>query len=503
MAEITKSDATQKIWMAIDLAKKTASDADREFDQENRMVQLKASGSIDLFGRNATTQVADLAVESKMACDTLYAALQMALQILDQTCRPLLTFQPNASAIKGVYDEIKTLNDDSTIQNNFTASFNDWNLGEIATRRYTPSIEAKMIEQFWHSEFQKVEADYEREEKEKIALIQQKEEEERKIAEAFREKHRKEIEEYNQKVEESVTLLTRLEDENFERKIGDVKNNRNKAIEEVEEEISKELDGKILKVKEEKNDINQDYMECVKSLRSELEATKVTLQKLRKFEFFKKQNEEKRVETLILQLQQKNDEFLEKNQKAESGIKNMEEEKRSALEKQIKRIEAKYPFPEKVKKLKEKTAREKENEATKDAIYNMFQTTGASYTVSDVMMECVETMDMTNQRVSALLGQLVSEKRIERFCVEREAYFRALGSDAEIRVPRNEDYIQTIENAVKEQSISYSQMGGSDLQLEDYEKYGYLKWLAMDKKIYCDFQEKDFVIHYIPKEYRM
>ncbi len=503
MAEITKSDATQKIWMAIDLAKKTAVDADREFDQKSRSIQRKASSSIDLFGGNATTQVADLAVESKIACDTLYAALQMALHILDQTCRPLLAFQPDASAVKEVYDEIKELNCDSTIQNNFTASFNNRNLGDVATRRYTPSIEARMIEQFWHSEFQKVAADYEREEEEKIALIRQEEEEERRRAEAFREKHKKEIEEYNQKAEESVTVLTRLEEENFERKIGDVKNNRNKEIEEVEKKISKELDGKILKVREGRNDMSQDYIERAKSLRSELEDTKATLQKLRKFEFFKKQNEEKKIEALILQLQQENDEFLKKNQKAESEIKNIEEEKRGKLEKQIKTIEAKYPFPEKVEKPKEKTAMKMYNEAVKDAIYDLLQTTGASYTISDIMVECVETMDMTTQRVSALLRQLLSENRIERFYVEREAYFRALESGVKTSAPRNENYIQTMEDMLKEQSISYSQMGGSDLQLEDYEKYGYLKWLAMDKKIYCDFQENDFVIHYIPKEYRM
>lgn len=469
MAKITKSDATQKIWMAIDLAKKTAVDADREFDQKSRSIQRKASSSIDLFGGNAITQVADLAVESKIACDTLYAALQMALHILDQTCRPLLAFQPDASAVKEVYDAIKELNCDSTIQNNFTASFNNQNLGDVATRRYTPSIEARMIEQFWHSEFQKVAADYEREEEEKIALIRQEEEEERRRAEAFREQHKKEIEEYNQKAEESVTVLTRLEEENFERKIGDVKNNRNKEIEEAEEKISKELDGKILKVREGRNDMSQDYIERVKSLRSELEATKATLQKLRKFEFFKKKNEEKR----------------------------------NTLEKQIKTIEEKHPFPEKVEKPKEKTAMKMYNEAVKDAIYDLLQTTGASYTISDIMEKCVETMDMTNQRVSALLRQLLSEKRIERFNVEREAYFRALESGVKTSAPRNGNYIQTMEDMLKEQSISYSQMGGSDLQLEDYEKYGYLKWLAMDKKIYCDFQENDFVIHYIPKEYRM
>lgn len=50
---------------------------------------------------------------------------------------------------------------------------------------------------------------------------------------------------------------------------------------------------------------------------------------------------------------------------------------------------------------------------------------GRAMTLTDIMSCCDEVSDMSNQRVSALVRQLVTDGRVERFEEKRLAYFRA------------------------------------------------------------------------------
>ena len=174
---ISSEQATKQIEDAVETAKRAARTADSEFDRANSRIQRMASSRIDLFGNDTVTRVADIAMEAKKACDELYAALQLQVITLDATCRPLLISKPNGTVIRDVYEAIKKFNSDSEISNTFTASVNYDNLGDVATRRYSPSVQAKMIENYWRGEYEKVKGEMsllEDERKAKISVEREK-----------------------------------------------------------------------------------------------------------------------------------------------------------------------------------------------------------------------------------------------------------------------------------------------------------------------------------------
>lgn len=144
-------NATEKINQLISQAKQTAEKAELDFEYASQVLQIKAGRSIDLFGGNAVGRVADIASESRKICDTLYATYQTLVTMLDSECRPLLDQNPDYLAVRDLRNLIKKLNDDSEIQNNFTASLNGQGLGDVVSARYMPSIGSKMIQTFWET----------------------------------------------------------------------------------------------------------------------------------------------------------------------------------------------------------------------------------------------------------------------------------------------------------------------------------------------------------------
>ena len=146
--------ATEQLLQAAKIAKERAKRAEREFDNGSAAIQRKASISIDLFGGSAVSQVADIASDTKKVCDALYASYQTLVKMLDEQCRPLLDQNPDYNAVREVRDLIKWLNDESEISNNFTASLNSQSLGGVASGRYFPSIENKMIQSFWENKYE-------------------------------------------------------------------------------------------------------------------------------------------------------------------------------------------------------------------------------------------------------------------------------------------------------------------------------------------------------------
>lgn len=118
----------------VELVRDRAKRAERAFDSANSRIQSKAGDTINLFGGDATSRVADLARDARRACDDLYTSYQCLIHTLDETCRPLLSQDPDLSAVRAVRDLIKWLNDESETENNFTASFNGRDLGDVPSR---------------------------------------------------------------------------------------------------------------------------------------------------------------------------------------------------------------------------------------------------------------------------------------------------------------------------------------------------------------------------------
>lgn len=71
---------------------------------------------------------------------------------------------------------------------------------------------------------------------------------------------------------------------------------------------------------------------------------------------------------------------------------------------------------------KKPTATQVANEGIKTAILNGLDE-GVKYTITDIMKSVPECADLTNQKVSAIVRQMVDEKTIERIEEKRKAYF--------------------------------------------------------------------------------
>lgn len=68
------------------------------------------------------------------------------------------------------------------------------------------------------------------------------------------------------------------------------------------------------------------------------------------------------------------------------------------------------------------TATQKENIGLKEGIL-AFMEVGKQYTITDIMKGCVEVSELSNQRVSALVRQLLLEGKVTREEIKRKAYF--------------------------------------------------------------------------------
>lgn len=68
------------------------------------------------------------------------------------------------------------------------------------------------------------------------------------------------------------------------------------------------------------------------------------------------------------------------------------------------------------------TATQRENVGFKDAIVNGLES-NKTYTITDIMKSIPEVSNLSNQRVSALVRQLVADGVLKREEIKRKAYF--------------------------------------------------------------------------------
>lgn len=71
---------------------------------------------------------------------------------------------------------------------------------------------------------------------------------------------------------------------------------------------------------------------------------------------------------------------------------------------------------------KKPTAKQVENEALKDAIYNHMEE-NRLYSITEMQKEFAECAELSNQKMSALLRLMIEEKRVERITDKRKIYF--------------------------------------------------------------------------------
>ena len=72
---------------------------------------------------------------------------------------------------------------------------------------------------------------------------------------------------------------------------------------------------------------------------------------------------------------------------------------------------------------KKPTATQIANEGIKSVIYNVLAENGGKMTISEMQKANAELSELSNQRISALVRQLVADGKVERVEEKRKAYF--------------------------------------------------------------------------------
>lgn len=86
----------------------------------------------------------------------------------------------------------------------------------------------------------------------------------------------------------------------------------------------------------------------------------------------------------------------------------------------------KAQFEKKNSAEKKPTANQVANEGIKEAILSAMEE-GKLYSITDLIKEVPVCADLTNQKVSALVKQMISDNLVERVEEKRKAFFRKIG----------------------------------------------------------------------------
>lgn len=400
--------ASEKILAAVNAAEESADRAESEYDSAASRLRSKASRSIDLFGGGVVNQVADIASESKRICDALYAAYQSLVKILDEVCRPLLKDNPDYYAVRAVKNMIKRLNDESEIENNFAASLNSQSLGGIASGRYIPMIENKMIQSFWEIKCDSWPGG---------AEIERQERAQRKVEEeAFKQKEAEALREKEEAAKRTV--------ENWENEVKEIEHKRNEFIEKLLAAAKIEHLAQIKsKYESAIEKLNKEKAECERAkAEAEMKLESLGALKLSQKHALKKTIEEitKKIETISAGIASAEQEYNETLAQFDSWC---------AQERDRLRVEAikMYPVPPRPRKnpyyIKDVDKASASELLKRDIVEGMEP--DRLYTVED-LQDISACEGLSTTRISAMLTQLIKGGYVERVQEKRHTYFRLL-----------------------------------------------------------------------------
>lgn len=412
---MTNPNATERMLQVVRMARSEAERAEYEFDRRNSDIQRKAGRSIDLFGGSATSQVVDIARDARRACDDLYAAYQSLVRIVDEQCRPLLDQEPELSAVKEVCGLIKWLNDESEIENNFTASLNSRSLGDVASARYVPTMDSKMIQRYWENKYAMWPGRAEQEARERAQAEERRRVEREAAAKAQEEERRK----HEEKME-----VYRREHKAWEQK-------KDAVLRERAQLLQAEVDRERSRLQREVSGAYEEVCDKLAREKADCAASKASaegkLASLGFFAFGEKAEAKKTIQAMTVRLAALESElsanetwYLEEKKKADRKIRDFQKKKEAALEKA-------HPIPAEPRKPTfsapvPMTAQQVANLGIMQAILD-FMEPGKLYTIPEINENCPACVDLTNQRVSALMRGMIGTN-VERLEERRMAYFR-------------------------------------------------------------------------------
>ena len=398
--------ATETMLQAVEVVKESAKKAEKEYDRGASEIKRMASRQIQLGVGTAVGKVSDIASKTRRVNDAYYASLQSLVKMLDDGCRPLLSLDPDPSAIRQVWETIKWLNDESEIKTTFTASVNSSNRGDLAAVSYIPTMENKLIQKYWENFYNAHPG--------KAALEKAEREKEKAL--------RKEREEQAKRIAAQVAAV-------YEKEFADWSAKREEVLKKREVEMRCELER--LK-KNRKEDIEARHKESVKKANNAKTFNENTkkhheraLESLGFFAFLKRRDHKEKLGYAIQGLAQANAalEEAERLYREETeGFDAWVERQRAALEETVRE---KYPLPKKPRKRAHHTDPKKmADEMVKECIYEEMEP-GKKYTVEELIELVPILMDKTKVSVLGYLRQMI-DVDIERIEEPRAAYFRLI-----------------------------------------------------------------------------
>ena len=414
--------AGEKMLQAVRSAKESASRAGQEYDRAANMLQIKAQSNIDLFGGSAVSQVADIANESRKICDALYATYQMLVNMLDEECRPLLEQNPEIVAVREVRDLIKWLNNESEIENNFSASLNSQDLGRVVSGRYIPSIENKMIQSYWENKYHMWPGRAEAEEAERRKKEEAEAIEKRKKAEQAEKSKQSAKEEYLLKMSiyEKEYAEWQLKVEAIQKRRSDEVETRLTAIQTVKKcQIEKSYAESMGHYNTQKND-------CI----AKMEDAQAQLATLGSGRFFKKMTARKIIRRMEKQISIITSDLNALSRLFDNDIQDLNtwiEYERERLELEMEHL---YPFPSKPKKPYPSrldgvamTAQRLVAESLRDAIWE-FMSLDKWYTIKELMDSVAAIYGMSMLNVKSILDNMYADSILERDVVDNQWQYR-------------------------------------------------------------------------------
>ena len=411
--------ATETMLQAVAIVKENATRAEREFDTRAEALQRRTRRQIDLLGGQAVKTVSDIASESRKMCDALYSTYQTLVKMLDDQCRPMLDQEPECSAVRQVRDLIKWLNDESEISNDFTASLNSRSLGNVASAKYIPTLENKMIQSFWETKYAMIpnRAAVEKEERAerlqaRAEKLRARQEETRLKNEAAQQKFRDEEAAFPKALEDWAKeshRIKKLREEQIRKAVDAAKASRQKEIEDQHTATVRRLTLEKTKCEKKKT------------------AAEATLPTLGFFRFKEKKETKATIAELTARLAGLEADLAEAEatyaaEKAAMGA--WMEEKKAAITAEV---EIKHPIPEAPKRPTPPQLNMTcgdDSHAAMEAIYMALEP-DVLYTITEIHEMVPELAHLSNQRVSALLRHMLGS-HLERVEKQRKPYFRLI-----------------------------------------------------------------------------
>lgn len=391
---------------AIEVVTASAKKAGREYDRRASEIKRLSSKQIQLGVGTAVGKVSDIAEKVRKANDEYYTTLQTLVKVLDDQCRPLLALDSDPLAIRRVYKTLKWLNDESEINATFSAGVNGVSRGKVAQVSYAPTLDSKLIEKFWETQY------------------------EMHPGRAAAEKREREEEKARQNaVKEGVKRKNEELAAAYEEQLNGWKVKRDEILQKRESELQKEL----AKLKaDRKADVEKRHKDGITKANNAItfnsNAQKGHERKLEKLGFFafgKKKEEKESIRLCIEGIEEarsrlENAESLYKKELAQ--MDDWVKEQKSALEE---RLKAKYPMPKKPRKQSTYTDPQKTvDESIRQEIYD-FMKPGVRYTVKELNEQIFCLADLLPITVQGHLRAMVGvelERIEERDC----AYFRLI-----------------------------------------------------------------------------